>query len=83
MLDCKRTFFYLDLDKNDDERQVFSRIISAFYELVCFLSFSQVYEKRPMISGGEGTLISIFPNGCKALNEANPEIVEKVCVCYY
>lgn len=45
---------------------------------ICSCTFSQVYEKRPVISGGEGTLISIFPNGCRALNEANAEIVAKV-----
>lgn len=39
---------------------------------------AQVYEKNPTISGGEGTLISLFPNGCKALNEANPEVVQKM-----
>lgn len=38
----------------------------------------QVYEKNSTISGGEGTLISLFPNGCKALNEASPEVVQKM-----
>eukprot|EP00249_Psilotum_nudum_P014396 c24800_g1_i2 orf=201-944(+) len=38
----------------------------------------QVYERSSRISGGQGTLISLFPNGCKALNEADPEIVRKM-----
>ncbi|MCO5592303.1 hypothetical protein L7F22_046303 [Adiantum nelumboides] len=37
-----------------------------------------VYEKSSVLSGGEGTLISLFPNGCKALNEASPDVVQKM-----
>eukprot|EP00250_Pteridium_aquilinum_P031623 c4394_g1_i1 orf=85-1353(+) len=39
---------------------------------------AQVYEKSSTVSGGEGTLISLFPNGCKALNEASPEVLQKM-----
>ncbi|MCO5554869.1 hypothetical protein L7F22_008406 [Adiantum nelumboides] len=39
---------------------------------------SQVYERSSVLSGGEGTLISLFPNGCKALNEASPDVVQKM-----
>ncbi|EFJ06097.1 hypothetical protein SELMODRAFT_430979 [Selaginella moellendorffii] len=39
---------------------------------------AQVYEKNSIISGGEGTLISLFPNGCRALFEGSPELVTKM-----
>ncbi len=38
----------------------------------------QVYEQNLRISGGEGTLITVFPNGCQVLHKADPEIVTKV-----
>ncbi|KAJ7542515.1 hypothetical protein O6H91_10G109300 [Diphasiastrum complanatum] len=39
---------------------------------------AQIYEKNESISGGEGTLISLFPNGCRALNDADPSVVQKL-----
>jgi hypothetical protein len=38
----------------------------------------QVYEQNLRISGGEGSLITVFPNGCQVLHKADPEIVTKV-----
>ena len=62
---------------------IFIKYVMKYHATMYFCFFLQVYEKRPAISGGEGTLISIFPNGCRALNEANPEIVAKVCFLYW
>jgi hypothetical protein len=30
------------------------------------------------MSGGEGALITLFPNGCQVLNKADPQIMAKV-----
>ncbi len=38
----------------------------------------QVYERNTRVSGGEGTIISLSPNGCQALNKADPEIMAQV-----
>lgn len=38
----------------------------------------QVYERGGKLTGGEGTLLSLFPNGCKSLNQADPSLVTKV-----
>ena len=38
----------------------------------------QVYERGGRLTGGEGTLLSLFPNGCKSLNHADPNLVKKV-----
>lgn len=39
---------------------------------------AQVYEKNSTIAGGEGTMISLFPNGVRALSLADPAIVSKL-----
>ncbi|XP_057866511.1 uncharacterized protein LOC131073985 isoform X1 [Cryptomeria japonica] len=39
---------------------------------------AHVYDKYQRLSGGEGTMISIFPNGCKVLNHADPIILDKM-----
>lgn len=39
---------------------------------------AQVYERGGRLTGGEGTLLSLFPNGCKSLSEADPDIVQKI-----
>ncbi|KAG0589666.1 hypothetical protein M758_1G036300 [Ceratodon purpureus] len=39
---------------------------------------AQVYERGGRLTGGEGTLLSLFPNGCKSLNQADPTLVNKV-----
>ncbi|CAK9217556.1 unnamed protein product [Sphagnum troendelagicum] len=39
---------------------------------------AQVYEQNLKISGGQGTLITVFPNGCQVLYKADPEIVTKL-----
>uniref|UniRef100_A0A0C9RPN9 TSA: Wollemia nobilis Ref_Wollemi_Transcript_5011_1123 transcribed RNA sequence n=1 Tax=Wollemia nobilis TaxID=56998 RepID=A0A0C9RPN9_9CONI len=38
---------------------------------------AHVYDKYQRLSGGEGTMISIFPNGCKVLYHADPVILDK------
>ena len=38
----------------------------------------QVYERGDRLTGGDGTLISLFPNGCKCLSQADPTIITKV-----
>lgn len=38
----------------------------------------QVYERGGRLTGGEGTLLSLFPNGCKSLNQADPTLVNRV-----
>jgi salicylate hydroxylase len=38
----------------------------------------QVYERNMRMSGGEGALITLFPNGCQVLNMADPQIMAKV-----
>jgi hypothetical protein len=35
----------------------------------------QVYKRNTRVSWGEGTIISLSPNGCRALNKAGPEIM--------
>lgn len=39
---------------------------------------AHVYDKYQRLSGGEGTLISVCPNGCKVLHHANPIILDKM-----
>ncbi|CAM6045219.1 unnamed protein product [Sphagnum compactum] len=39
---------------------------------------AQVYERSTRLSGGEGTIISVCPNGCRALCKADPEILAKI-----
>lgn len=39
---------------------------------------AQVYERGGRLTGGEGTLISLFPNGCKCLNQGDPNVVQKI-----
>jgi len=39
---------------------------------------AQVYERSTRLSGGEGTIISVCPNGSRALCKADPEILAKV-----
>ncbi|CAK9226843.1 unnamed protein product [Sphagnum jensenii] len=38
----------------------------------------QVYERNMRMSGGEGALITLFPNGCQVLNMADPQIMAKI-----
>ncbi|CAI5524213.1 unnamed protein product [Closterium sp. Naga37s-1] len=38
----------------------------------------QVYEARKEVGGGEGTIISLFPNGLRALNRIDPAIVTQL-----
>ncbi|GJP64368.1 hypothetical protein CLOP_g21371 [Closterium sp. NIES-67] len=40
---------------------------------------AQVYEARSEVGGGEGTIISLFPNGLRALNRIDPAIVPQAC----
>ncbi|CAK9857825.1 unnamed protein product [Sphagnum jensenii] len=42
---------------------------------------AQVYERSTRLSGGEGTIISVCPNGCRALCKADPEILAKLVIC--
>ncbi|CAI5457848.1 unnamed protein product [Closterium sp. Yama58-4] len=39
---------------------------------------AQVYEARKEVGGGEGTIISLFPNGLRALNRIDPAIVPQL-----
>ncbi|KAH8974210.1 hypothetical protein BDL97_01G090000 [Sphagnum fallax] len=39
---------------------------------------AQVYERSTRLSGGEGTIISVCPNGSRALCKADPEILAKI-----
>ncbi|CAI5531796.1 unnamed protein product [Closterium sp. Naga37s-1] len=41
-------------------------------------SCSQVYEARSEVGGGEGTLITLYPNGLRALNRIDPAIVPQL-----
>ncbi|CAI5488543.1 unnamed protein product [Closterium sp. Naga37s-1] len=40
---------------------------------------AQVYEARDYISGGEGTGITLYPNGLRALNRIDPGILSQLC----
>ncbi|CAM6043053.1 unnamed protein product [Sphagnum compactum] len=51
--------------------------LAAAIQLRKFGIDAQVYEQNLRISGGEGTLITVFPNGCQVLHKADPEIVTK------
>ncbi|CAI5462197.1 unnamed protein product [Closterium sp. Yama58-4] len=39
---------------------------------------AQVYEARSEVGGGEGTLITLYPNGLRALNRIDPAIVPQL-----
>jgi 2-polyprenyl-6-methoxyphenol hydroxylase-like FAD-dependent oxidoreductase len=52
--------------------------LAAAIQLRKFGIDAQVYEQNLKISGGQGTLITVFPNGCQVLYKADPEIVTKV-----
>ncbi|CAI7745628.1 unnamed protein product [Closterium sp. NIES-53] len=40
---------------------------------------AQVYEALSEVGGGEGTLITLYPNGLRALNRIDPAIVPQAC----
>ncbi|CAK9871052.1 unnamed protein product [Sphagnum jensenii] len=52
--------------------------LAAAIQLRNFGIDAQVYEQNLKLSGGQGTLITVFPNGCQALYKADPEIVTKL-----
>ena len=52
--------------------------LASLPTLVAPPPFPQVYEKNAEISGGEGTMISLFPNGLWALSCSHPGLPETV-----